>query len=178
MPSRQIIIRSAVPADAAAIAAIHCESWRDAYAGLLDPAYLAGPVEADRHAVWADRFSNSPPTQTVLLAETVSGEAAGFVCLFRDHDRRWGSLIDNLHVRPVLRGRSIGEQLLRAAVAPLGADEAFHLWVFEANAGGVRFYQRLGGRVVERAPDDMPAARGAPILRMAWQSAADLPVRD
>ena len=109
---------------------------------------------------------------------TVSGDAAGFVCLFRDHDPRWGSLVDNLHVRPVLRGRSIGEQLLRAAVAPLGADEAFHLWVFEANAGGVRFYQRLGGCVAGRAPDDMPAARGAPILRMVWQRAADLPSRD
>lgn len=178
MPSHQITIRPAVAADAATIAAIHCESWRDAYAGLLDPAYLAGPVEADRRAVWADRFSNPSPTQTVLLAETVSGDAVGFVCLFRDHDPRWGSLIDNLHVRPVLRGRSIGEQLLRAAVAPLGADEAFHLWVFEANAGGVRFYQRLGGCVAGRAPDDMPAARGAPILRMVWQRAADLPSRD
>lgn len=178
MPSHQITIRPAVAADAATIAAIHCESWRDAYAGLLDPAYLAGPVEADRRAVWADRFSNPSPTQTVLLAETVSGDAAGFVCLFRDHDPRWGSLVDNLHVRPVLRGRSIGEQLLRAAVAPLGADEAFHLWVFEANAGGVRFYQRLGGCVAGRAPDDMPAARGAPILRMVWQRAADLPSRD
>ncbi|MBY0393903.1 MAG: GNAT family N-acetyltransferase [Novosphingobium sp.] len=178
MPSHQITIRPAVAADAATIAAIHCESWRDAYAGLLDPAYLAGPVEADRRAVWADRFSNPSPTQTILLAETVSGDAAGFVCLFRDHDPRWGSLVDNLHVRPVLRGRSIGEQLLRAAVAPLGADEAFHLWVFEANAGGVRFYQRLGGCVAGRAPDDMPAARGAPILRMVWQRAADLPSRD
>jgi len=178
MPSHQIIIRPAVTADAATIAAIHCESWRDAYAGLLDPAYLAGPVEADRHALWTDRFSNPSPTQTVLMAETTSGEAAGFVCLFRDHDGRWGSLIDNLHVRPALRGRSIGEQLLRAVVATLGADEAFHLWVFEANAGGVRFYERLGGCVVERAPDDMPAAHRAPILRMAWQSAADLPARD
>ena len=178
MPSHQITIRPAVAADAATIAAIHCESWRDAYAGLLDPAYLAGPVEADRRAVWADRFSNPSPKQTILLAETVSGDAAGFVCLFRDHDPRWGSLIDNLHVRPVLRGRSIGKQLLRAAVAPLGADEAFHLWVFEANAGGVRFYQRLGGCVAGRAPDDMPAARGAPILRMVWQRAADLPSRD
>ncbi|WP_197274233.1 GNAT family N-acetyltransferase [Novosphingobium sp. AAP93] len=178
MPSPQIIIRPAVPADAITIAAIHCESWRDAYAGLLDPAYLAGPVEADRRAVWADRFSNPSPTQTALLAETVSGDAAGFVCLFRDHDPRWGSLVDNLHVRPALRGRSIGEQLLRAAVAPLGADEAFHLWVFEANAGGVRFYQRLGGCVAGRAPDDLPAARGAPILRMVWQRAADLPSRD
>jgi ribosomal protein S18 acetylase RimI-like enzyme len=178
MPSRQIIIRPAVPADAITIAAIHCESWRDAYAGLLDPAYLAGPVEADRRAVWADRFSNPSPTQAVFLAESVSGEAAGFVCLFRNHDPHWGSLIDNLHVRPVLRGRSIGEQLLRAAVAPLGAEEAFHLWVFEANAGAVRFYRRLGGCVAESAPDDMPAARGAPILRMAWQSVADLPTRD
>lgn len=178
MPPPEIIIRPATAADAPTIAAIHCESWRDAYAGLLDPAYLAGPIETDRHAVWADRFAQPSPAQAVLVAETASGETAGFVCLFRDHDPHWGSLIDNLHVRPALRSRSIGEHLLRATVALLDPHAPFHLWVFEANAGGIRFYQRLGGKAVEREIDDMPAARGAPIVRMAWEGAASLCVRD
>jgi ribosomal protein S18 acetylase RimI-like enzyme len=176
--SEQIIIRPARAADSEVIAAVHCESWRDAYAHVLDPAYLAGPIEADRHELWADRFAAPAPTQTVLVAETAQDEAAGFVCLFRESDARWGSLIDNLHVRPALRGRSIGERLIRAAVAELDPAQPFHLWVFEANAGGIRFYERLGGQKVERAFDDMPAARGAPILRMAWPSAASLPERD
>lgn len=173
----QIIIRPAGAADASGIAALHCESWRDAYADVLDPAFLAGPIEADRRALWADRFANPAPNQTVLLAETAQHAAAGFVCLYRDSDPRWGSLIDNLHVRPALRGRSIGEKLLRAAVAELDPRQAFHLWVFEANAAGIRFYQRLDGQVAERTLDDMPAAQGAPILRMIWPSAAGLLTR-
>lgn len=173
-----ISIRPASAADAEAIATLHCESWRDAYRDVLDPAYLAGPIEADRRAVWADRLARPSATQRVLLAQTPEHAVAGFVCLYRDSDPRWGSLIDNLHVRPALRGRQIGERLLRAAVAELEPDEPFHLWVFEANASGIRFYQRLGGVPTERILDDMPAARGAPILRMAWPNAASLIGRD
>lgn len=182
MPSARIremiSIRPARATDADRIAALHCESWRDAYADVLDPAYLAGPIEADRHALWTRRLAEPDAMQSVLLAETAAHDAAGFVCFYRDSDARWGSLIDNLHVRPALRGQSIGERLLRAAVVELGPTQGFHLWVFEANTAGTRFYQRLGGVMAERTFDDMPAARGAPILRMVWPSAASFLARD
>lgn len=174
----EISIRPAMAADADEIAALHCESWRDAYADVLDPAYLSGPIEADRRTVWAERLAQPCAKQTVLLAQTPEHAVAGFVCLYRESDPRWGSLIDNLHVRPALRGRQIGERLLRAAVRELEPDQPFHLWVFEANAAGIRFYQRLGGLAAERTLDDMPAARRAPILRMAWPNAASLLARD
>ena len=174
----KIIIRPASAAEADTIAAIHCESWRDAYAEVLDPAYLAGPIEADRRTLWTARFAAPAATQVVLVAETARHEVVGFTCLFRECDTQWGSLIDNLHVRPALRGQSIGERLIRAAAARLDPAQPFHLWVFEANAGGIRFYERLGGQRVERTLDNMPAARGAAILRMAWPSAAVLLERD
>ncbi len=44
----QITYRAARVADAATIAAIHIASWRDAYADIFDPDYLAGPIEGDR----------------------------------------------------------------------------------------------------------------------------------
>ncbi|WP_298190579.1 GNAT family N-acetyltransferase [Novosphingobium sp.] len=166
-PPEPPAIRPADAADAGRIAALHCESWRDAYAQVLDPAFLAGPIEADRRALWAERLGAPAPAQGVLLAETPGHETAGFICFFRDNDPRWGTLIDNLHVDPALRGRGIGERLIRAAVATFAPDRPFHLWVFEANAAGVRFYLRLGGTIVERGIDDKPAARGAPHLRIA-----------
>jgi ribosomal protein S18 acetylase RimI-like enzyme len=177
-PPELIMIRHAGAADAGRIAALHCASWRDAYAQVLDPVFLAGPIEADRRALWAERLGTPDAAQVVLLAETPEQETAGFICLFREFDPRWGSLIDNLHVSPMLRGRGIGERLIRAAVAMLGADRPFHLWAFEANDAGIRFYQRLGGTIVERGFDDMPAARGAPHVRIAWPDAAWLPMRD
>lgn len=178
MSRPSITIRAAVPADAAAIAAIHCASWRDAYADVLDPAYLAGPVEADRLALWRARFDRPAPTQVVLVAEAGTRELAGFLCLYRDADERWGSLIDNLHVHPALRGQAIGDRLLRAAAALLEPNRPFHLWVFASNAGGIRFYDRLGGTVAERCPSEMPAARGADVLRMVWSGADRLTIRD
>lgn len=177
-PHKQHTFRRASACDADSIAALHCESWRDAYAHVLDPAFLAGPIEADRRALWADRLAAPAPGQVVLLAETPEREAAGFICFFRDSDPRWGSLIDNLHVRPALRGCGIGERLIRAAVAMLDPDRPFHLWVFEANAAAIRFYQRLGGETAERGIDEMPAAMGAPHLRMAWPNATCLRLRD
>lgn len=179
MSLEQIIIRHATSADSATLAAIHCESWRDAYANVLDPAFLAGPIEEDRRRLWEGRFADASPMQTVLLAELANGAAAGFICLYRDHEPSWGSLIDNLHVRPALRGRAIGEKLLRTAVARLEPAEPFHLWVFAANTAGIRFYQRLGGKVAGQVASDMPAARGAELLRMVWRSPASLtPERD
>lgn len=43
-----------------------------------------------------------------------------------------------------------------------------HLWVFEANKAGLRFYERLGGKVVERDTSRIPAARGAAVLCLHW----------
>ena len=44
-----VTFRPAAAGDAAAIAALHVESWRTAYRGLVPDEFLAGPVERDRH---------------------------------------------------------------------------------------------------------------------------------
>src|SRR5262249_8815044 len=110
----QITYRAAGAADAAAIAAIHTASWRDAYAGILDRDFLAGRIEEDRLALWTERLERPPETQLVEAAEE-DGRLVGFICAHRNADPRWGSWIDNLHITPQMRGRKIGEGLLRRA---------------------------------------------------------------
>ena len=164
-------IRSAAVDDAKRIAQIHCASWRDAYANVLDPVFLAGPIEQDRRAVWKERLSFPTQKQVVLVAETPRAELAAFLCLFLDRDACWGSLMDNLHVAPDLRGRRIGEQLMRVSaetVCSSAANRSLYLWVLEDNQAGRRFYERLGGQVVERSVSEFPAANKAPNLRMFW----------
>lgn len=163
--------RDARAADAAAVAAIHATSWRDAYADILDPVFLAGPIEADRLDLWTDRLTNPSPTQLVHAATTPDQGLVGFICAHRDLDPRWGSLVDNLHVAPEMRGRKIGERLLRIVAEKLAEQDArngLHLWVFEANQAGLRFYQRLGGSVVEEDESSIPAANGKTVLRVHW----------
>ena len=173
----EILFRDADIADASAIAALHVASWRDAYAAILDPAFLAGPIEAERLDLWCARLTKPPPGLLVRAALEADQKLVGFVCAYRDRDPRWGSLIDNLHVAPGRRGGRIGERLLREAARGLIAENAqqgLHLWVFEANTGGRRFYERLGGQVVDAEPSEIPAADGKTVLRVHWPRLAAL----
>lgn len=172
-----ITIRHATVTDAPQIAAIHCASWRDAYADVLDAAFLAGPVDEDRRTLWESRLNNPDECRTVLLAETEDGVPVAFACAYRDADPVWGSLIDNIHVNPHLRGNGLGHRLVRTLARTIAIDAeaaGVHLWVFEANTAALRFYQRLGGEVVERTSSDIPAALSAPALRLYWADVATL----
>lgn len=169
-----VSIRRATPEDAPLIALLHCASWRETYRGILDQAFLDGEIEQERLAVWSKRLDEPDPSQIVLIAHD-DAEPVGFVCAFTDADARWGSMIDNLHVKAGLRGRGVGEHLLRmAAQAVAAATEArgLHLWVFEANEAALRFYLRMGGEMVEREKSEIPAAHEAPALRMFWPDLA------
>ncbi|QEE38439.1 MULTISPECIES: GNAT family N-acetyltransferase [unclassified Methylobacterium] len=172
-----IIYRAARATDAQTIAAIHVASWRDAYRSILDPAFLAEPVEEDRLSHWLGKLDTPALNFMVEIASTSDEGLVGFVATHRDLDRRWGSLVDNLHVRPEMRGRKIGEALLRSAARKLAAQQAgngLYLWVFEANEAALRFYERMGGQVVEQAISQIPAANGRTILRVHWPTLSDL----
>jgi ribosomal protein S18 acetylase RimI-like enzyme len=172
-----MIIRPATEEDVVPIAALHVASWRDAYAQILAPEFLSGGIEAERLAVWSQRLRDRPATQLVNVACDSTGLMQGFVCGYCDFDPVWGSLIDNLHVRPQTRGQGIGERLLRDAARQLAgraSSPGLHLWVFEANVAGLRFYRRLGGNVVERDNSSNPAAGGKAVLRVHWPTLAQI----
>ncbi|MCL8484163.1 MULTISPECIES: GNAT family N-acetyltransferase [Bradyrhizobium] len=172
-----IILRSANEGDAPAIAALHAASWRDAYADILAPDFLNGEIEADRRMVWTQRLDTPEAGQVVNVACDRSGRLRGFICCYRDADPVWGSLVDNLHVAADARGSGLGEQLLRDAARRLAAHAAgpaLHLWVFEANVAGLRFYTRLSGRVVETGRSQIPAAGGKTVLRVHWPDLTQL----
>jgi ribosomal protein S18 acetylase RimI-like enzyme len=138
-------LRSARPADWAGIAALHVASWRDAYRDLLDAGFLAAPVERELSAHWKDKLGSRRRPGAVVVA-VASRELAGFVAAWRDGAN---CHIDNLHVRPGLRGAGIGRLLLGVAAQRLqeqGARTA-DLQIFAANQAALRFYVRLGGQV-------------------------------
>jgi hypothetical protein len=59
-------------------------------------------------------------------------------------------------------------QNVATRLASLHPGRGIHLWVFEANQAGLRFYERLGGTVVEQDTSPIPEAKGAVILRLYW----------
>ncbi|MEV6206993.1 GNAT family N-acetyltransferase [Kitasatospora sp. NPDC051914] len=176
-----LFYREAGPEDAEQVALLHADSWRRHYRGAYSDAFLDGDVLGDRRAVWSTRLA-VPAGSATVLAEDAEG-LAGFVHLVLDHDGRWGSLVDNLHVAHRRHRTGTGTGLLaRAArtVAERAAGPSVYLWVLEQNTDAQQFYRARGGTCVERTavppPGGDPARlHGAPAkLRFAWRDAAAL----
>lgn len=169
-------VRLALPADAPAIAALHTVSWAIAYAHILRADWLAQDLATDRLRVWTERFAAIDPTMRVLLAEDEAG-LAGVVCIFLVADPQWGSHVDNLHVRPGLKGQGLGRQLL-AKAARLALDEApaagFDLHVFAANTAARGFYARLGGVEGPLEKEIAPDGSRQSYCRVWWPDPANL----
>ncbi len=165
-----MIFREAEKNNAAAIANLHAESWRNTYRGMLSDAYLDGNVHAERQAHWQKRFDAPTENQYVLVAEN-EGKLAGFVCVYGADDVNWGNLIDNLHVRPDLKGQGIGKQLIQKAMAWAKENypnQGVYLWVFEANSASRRFYEAMGGVNIERVLHHNEDDTEGYALRYVW----------
>ncbi|PZF82606.1 GNAT family N-acetyltransferase [Jiangella anatolica] len=160
----------AVDGDAAAIAELHAVSWQTAYRGILPDDVLDGDLLGERTASWARRFADRTGTLT-LVARDDAG-LAGFAHCVLDDDPEWGTLLDNLHVRPDLKRQGVGRRLVALTAArlrELAPGSRMYLWVIEANEPARRFYVAAGG---EEAGTDIWDDHGAevPIVRMAWRS--------
>ncbi|HEY2675822.1 MAG TPA: GNAT family N-acetyltransferase [Steroidobacteraceae bacterium] len=170
-------IRPAHSADAPAIAQLHASSWQTAYRGILLDAFLDGPLLENRHALWRDRLSLDARADQFVVVDEQAGEIRGFACAFFDADPEWGTLLDNLHVVPKLKGRGLGRQLISATAAAVmrnTANPQLHLWAYEQNRAARRFYERLGG--ILTATEEEPALDGSRVraVRYCWRELSEL----
>jgi ribosomal protein S18 acetylase RimI-like enzyme len=138
-------VRGARLADCAAITDLHVASWRDAYRDILPAEFLAGPVEDRLAAHWQAVLGGRRRGGAILVA-IAARQMAGFIAAWREGAN---CHIDNMHVRPGLRGAGIGRGLLGFAAQRMQDQGAatVDLWVFAANHGALRFYLGLGGEV-------------------------------
>ncbi len=169
-------VRTAIPDDCEAIAALHAASWRTTYRHILASDYLEHQVAEDRLDLWAARFVKFDAHQhhvavAVGDAEGGRGPITGFVCVLLDEEPEYGALLDNLHVAPDRHREGIGRRLMADAahwIAAMRPDWSMHLWVYEANARTVTFYRTAGGREVDRRVIVTPAGNRATVLRFEW----------
>ena len=173
----RVRFRHATRADAGAIGALHAASWRANYRGAYRDEYLDGDVVEERRRVWEARLSTPAPNQLVLLAET-DDELIGFACAFGADDPKWGTLLDNLHVRPGQQGNGIGAALLAEVAAWCRSshpDCGLYLWVLEQNRGAQRFYHRLGATDEGGQLSNPPGGGQIPSRRYVWRTLPELP---
>lgn len=137
-------IRCARQPDLEQIAALHVESWRDAYAAVLPKQYLAEQLGADLLHHW--RSANIRSSDVVLVAEGAA--IIGFIAVWC----RPLPFIDNLHVKPGHRSKGVGSALMNSAARELVNlnHESAYLWVVESNRRAIHFYRKLGGVSTDR----------------------------
>ena len=135
-----MLLRTAQPADAAAVAAVHVRSWQVGYRGLLPDEYLDALQPKDRAQHYTFGDPRQPATIVAIEAETICGFAT--TAPSRDDQRGTGELLA-LYVHPERWGLGIGRALLQDALARLrrqGFEQA-SLWLLVGNERAERFYR-------------------------------------
>jgi GNAT superfamily N-acetyltransferase len=146
-----VCIRPARPSDVKAIARIHVDGWRCAYADFI-PAYFLTQLSYEEDSAsfreWLFRTTPAPATQVAVI----DSQLVGFCVAGPNSDeetRPYDSEIHKLFVRPEYQNQGIGRQLLHATALDL-LQRGFHsvvLWAYSAGQS-IGFYQHLCGEVV------------------------------
>jgi GNAT superfamily N-acetyltransferase len=164
--------RKAKSNEAEAIATLHAQSWQVAYKGILSDAFLKDEVLDNRLKLWKKRFDN--PQNNVFICVAVEEKVLqGFVCIYGNDDEQWGSLIDNLHVLPNLKGRGIGKELMQKAAMWASKNHpnvGLYLWVYEENHAARQFYEKMGGENVETQLYENSDGSSSNVIRYAWRN--------
>jgi GNAT superfamily N-acetyltransferase len=113
---------------------------------------LSHEVVADENRLRRTLFGDHPSAE-VIIAE-LGGEPAGFALFFHNYSTflaRPGLYLEDLFVRPELRGRGVGRRLLShlAEIAVERGCGRLEWWVLDWNEPAIRFYTKLGARSMD-----------------------------
>ncbi|MCC9307623.1 GNAT family N-acetyltransferase [Kitasatospora sp. RB6PN24] len=169
-----VTIRPGTAADALAVADLHTESRRTAYAGIVPAEALGADLAGSRRELWEIRltadYGPAENTPHLLIAERAgTADVLGFGYLVPQPDGR--VLLDSLHVRPGLTGGGIGTALLAAArswTAEQHPGAPLYLEVLRDNRRAVAFYEKAGGRRSKEGSAPFPGGGELPEYEYTW----------
>ena len=152
-----MVIRSAVPDDALAVATVHVRAWQQGFKDLLPADYLAKLEPADRAKRYTFGITDGSKPQTIvaLIDDAIAGLATTGIV---DGE----AVLHALYVDPDRWGSGVGRALIAEAKKDLrqtGRREAF-LWSMVGNTRADRFYTADGWELV-----------GEPKIEQVWGTA-------
>jgi L-amino acid N-acyltransferase YncA len=141
-------VRPASLQDAAAIAAVHVQSWKGGYQGLLPEAVLKGLSVERRERWWSQWLAELGQRDRILVAER-DGQVVGFASLGQSRDFDADDRVAEvyaIYVLPDCWRHGIGQALMRRSVDELlhAAFREARLWVLETNQRTRRFFDAAG----------------------------------
>jgi GNAT superfamily N-acetyltransferase len=134
-------LRAAVPTDVPAIRALIRE--------LAEYEKEPGQAVATEEDLLRDGFGPVPRYRCIMAIW--EGESVGFALYFNNYSTwqgRWGLYLEDLFVRPSMRGKGIGKALLveLARIAVRDGCGRFQWQVLDWNQPSIDFYEKLGAK--------------------------------
>ncbi len=143
-----VTIRSARPGDALAIATLRIASWGAAYRGIVPDARLDAMTPEKTIELWRATAAGENAGHGLVVSEA-AGRLIGFAMLgpARAPDFGYSGEVQAIYLAPEAIGKGYGRPLFVRGLdwlAQQGHPDAI-LWVMEANARALRFYEKAGG---------------------------------
>lgn len=133
-----VVVRTATIGDAAGIARVHIQSWRETYSSLVEPGELDELSVQQR----ADRWTTNLAGGSEVWVAEADGVVVGFAGLGggRHEERPRPLELGALYVIAAFHGTGAGQRLLDAAIG----DAPAFLFVARGNPRAIHFYERNG----------------------------------
>jgi GNAT superfamily N-acetyltransferase len=146
-----ILLRSAAPRDAEAIARVRIDGWRTAYRGLVPAAYLDGMQVDANTALW-DRILSAGPNSASVFVTVRGDEVVGFAAGNKLGEPRYGldAELTAVYLRREFQRVGIGRRLIAAVVDAQRAYGATGMivWLLAANKPARAFYEALSAELL------------------------------
>lgn len=149
----KIKIRKAVLTDAEIIAGIHVRSWQQSYCGIVARDYLDNLSYAERLQLRKKLLTENIQHSEYFVI-TNDDAIVGFcdVGENRDKTQEYRGEIYAIYLLDDYKGLGLGQKLFNTAVKYLKGKKLipYVVWVLEANKVGCRFYEKNGGRIIQK----------------------------
>ncbi len=145
------MVRTATAADAAGIARVHIDTWRDTYAGIVPTRILLKMSERAHMAMWSAELARSRGDGAIVVADAAGDGVVGFGSCGRARlaEPPYAGEVFTLYVDPDHQGTGVGKRLLATLFRRLLALDlpSALIWVLADNPARF-FYQAMGGALV------------------------------
>lgn len=144
-----MLLRDGTVDDAAAIARVRIDTWRDAYRGIVPSDYLSSLSYEQGANRMRERLGECGESgKFFVVAEIPSGEVVGFASggPGRTGDQVYKGEVYAIYILPEYQRLGLGRQLMAVSAARLRLSgfDSLLVWVLNANPNHL-FYERLGG---------------------------------
>jgi len=150
-----VVFRPAQAGDAAAIAQVRIDAWRQTYRGMMPDAYLDALSLSDSAAFWERILLSGSPLASVYVADE-GGRIVGFAAANRRDPPKLGfdTELSAIYLSADRKRQGIGRRLVAAVAAAQRERGATNLvtWVIAKNHQARAFYEALGGELLVEQP--------------------------